>query len=92
MVKLFRISGWLEGLSFLLLLFIAVPIKYIGGHPEVVQILGPIHGMLFIAYVVLSNMVAEELEWTTKIRLQAILASVLPAGTFVFERKYLLGK
>ncbi len=89
MVKLFRILGWLEGASFLLLLFVAMPIKYMAGNPEAVKMLGPIHGFLFIGYVILSHLVAEELDWPGKIRIHALLAAIFPFGTFIFEKKYL---
>ena len=92
MVHLFRVTGWLEGASFLILLFIAMPLKYIAGHPEAVRYVGMTHGLLFVAYVVFSNMVAEELEWPGKTRLYAVIAAIVPTGTFVFDRKYLQGR
>ncbi|MEN0057283.1 MAG: DUF3817 domain-containing protein [Bdellovibrio sp.] len=89
MIQAFRVLGWFEGLSFLLLLFVAMPIKYIAGNPEYVKMLGPIHGFLFIGYVLFGNFLAGELQWPLKVRIYSILAAVLPFGTFVFEKKYL---
>lgn len=89
MAYLFRITGWLEGLSFLLLLFVAMPIKYLAHDPFYVKMLGPAHGGLFLAYLVLAYLVGEKLNWPVKVRLYAFVASVLPFGTFVFEKKYL---
>lgn len=90
LVTTFRILGWLEGGSFLLLLFVGMPVKYMMGNPAVVKALGMPHGILFIAYVVMANVIAEEMGWPLKVRVYAFLASVLPFGTFVFERKYLI--
>lgn len=89
MVQAFRVLGWLEGLSFLALLFIAVPMKHLYGDPQYVKVLGPIHGGLFVGYVLLSHYVADKLGWDLKTRFLAFVASVLPFGTFVFEAKYL---
>ena len=89
MIKLLRVLGWLEGVSFLLLLFVGMPLKYVWGNPQVVKMLGMPHGLLFIAFIILANIVAEEAEWPWKVRGYALLAAVLPFGTFVFDRKYL---
>jgi len=89
-VQWFRILGWLEGISFLVLLFIAVPMKYAGHNPNMVHAMGPVHGTLFLAYVALASMVADQKSWMPKRRMLSYLAAVLPFGTFVFERKYLL--
>lgn len=89
LITLFRVLGWLEGGSFLLLLFVGMPIKYFAGDPVVVKALGMPHGILFIVYLLLANIIAEELNWSMKVRFHAFLASTLPFGTFVFERKYL---
>lgn len=89
MITIFRVLGWLEGGSFLLLVFVGMPVKYIAGNPAVVKALGMPHGLLFIAYVLMANFIAEEMNWSMKVRFYALLASILPFGTFVFERKYL---
>lgn len=88
-VNLFRLLGWLEGASFLLLLFVGMPLKYIWGNPVAVKALGMPHGILFIAYVLMAYIIADELHWTFKTRMLAFIASVLPLGTFIFERRYL---
>lgn len=89
MIQAFRILGWLEGASFLLLLFVAMPVKYMMGNPALVKSMGPIHGFLFVAYVLFANFLAGELNWNMKTRLLSFIAAVLPAGTFWFEKKYL---
>ncbi len=89
MVFGFRFIGWLEGLSFLILLLFAMPMKYIYSEPMYVKFFGMAHGVLFIFYILLSVYVADELKWNAKVRFYALVASVVPLGTFIFERKYL---
>ena len=57
MEKIFRIVAFLEGVSYILLLFIATPIKYLANDPSYVKMLGMPHGMLFIAYVILAFLI-----------------------------------
>lgn len=82
-----RVVGFAEGLSYLLLLFIAVPLKRMGGHPEAVQILGPIHGLLFVLYVLIVIQAGTEYRWTLGKTGLALLASILPGGTFWADYK-----
>lgn len=88
MDRWFITCGRLEAFSFLALLMIAMPFKYYGGNPMLVRIIGPIHGILFLAYVGLAIMLSGRDEWPTKKLMFAILSSVIPLGTFWFERKY----
>ncbi len=82
--------GTLEGISFLLLLFVAMPLKYIGQNPAMVHWLGPLHGGLFLLYVASAVAVARPLNWSWKQLVTALIASVVPAGPFAFEA-YLRG-
>ena len=85
----FRVVGMLEGFSLLLLLFVAMPMKYIWGNPEYVRSVGMAHGILFIVYVLLATLLSSAEKWTnTKLLLAYVLSSV-PFGTFYFERKIL---
>ena len=79
----------LEGLSYILLLFIAVPIKYFGENEIFVKTLGMPHGILFIGYIILAIMIKYELEWKSKTFLIVLVASVIPFGTFYIDKKYL---
>ena len=85
----FRIVSILEGLSYLILLFIAVPIKYIGGDESWVKLFGMPHGLLFVAYIVLAYLIKSEMKWATKTFLIVLAASVIPFGTFYIDKKYL---
>ncbi|MFT5846273.1 DUF3817 domain-containing protein [Psychroserpens sp.] len=85
----FRVIAFLEGVSYILLLFLAVPIKYFGDDPSYVKLLGMPHGLLFMAYIVLAIMVGKELKWNTKTLLIVLVASLIPFGTFYIDNKYL---
>ncbi len=90
--KSFKLVALLEGISYILLLFVAVPIKYLAGDPQFVKLLGMPHGILFLAYIVLAFMVASELKWNGKTVFIVLLASIIPFGTFYVDRKYLKSK
>ncbi len=81
-----RLSGWLEGLSFLVLLGIAMPLKYFGGIPAATQMAGAVHGALFLAYVFSLIQTAIELRWSLRTVVLSFLASLVPFGTFYADR------
>ena len=81
--------GWLEGTSLLTLFFIAMPMKYIGHNPLPVRIVGSIHGGLFLLYVGLASVLFDRNNWSRKELILAYVLSVVPFGTFIFDRKYL---
>ena len=85
----FRIIAFLEGVSYILLLFIATPIKYAFDNPEYVKMLGMPHGLLFMAYVVLAILIAGDLKWDKKTLAIVLLAAIIPFGTFYIDSKYL---
>lgn len=89
MIKLFKVIGVLEGLSLLFLLFIAMPLKYKFGMPIYVEIIGSIHGFLFIAYIGLVLYFFVNKEWNFRKSILASVASIIPFGTFYFEKKIL---
>ncbi len=88
-IKIFRWTSILEGISFLTLLFLAMPLKYIFDLPQMVQIVGMAHGVLFIAYLVGAVWMYKPLRWDTKTLFIVIACSVLPFGPFYVENKYL---
>ncbi|MCB0449385.1 MAG: DUF3817 domain-containing protein [Confluentibacter sp.] len=88
-LNIFRITAFLEGVSYILLLFIATPVKYLLNDPSYVKLLGMPHGLLFIGYIVLAFMIKKELRWDPKQFSVVLLASIIPFGTFYVERKYL---
>lgn len=83
----FRLISATEGLSFLLLIFIAMPIKYIGGNPYPVKVFGMIHGILFIIFMLsLFNTKIKE-SWNTGFMFQLFVLSLIPFGAFLIERR-----
>jgi integral membrane protein len=88
-VKAFRIIGFLEGLSFLLLLFIAMPLKYMMNMPLMVTIVGAAHGALFILYIGAVFYLKLNENWSYKKAFLACVASVVPFGPFIFDAKLL---
>ncbi len=89
MKNIFRIVSLLEGVSYLLLLFIAVPIKYFGDDASYVKLLGMPHGILFMLYVVLAFMLKPEQKWNARTFRFVLAASVIPFGTFYMDKNYL---
>jgi integral membrane protein len=89
MKNTFRIIAFLEGLSYILLLFVAVPIKHSLGDPAYVKLLGMPHGLLFVAYIILAYLIKENENWVIKDLGIVLLASILPFGTFYVDWKYL---
>ncbi|SFN65830.1 integral membrane protein [Bizionia echini] len=89
MLNLFRLIAFLEGVSYILLLFIATPIKYLSDDPQYVKILGMPHGLLFIAYIVMAILISKKMQWSNSILAKVLLASIIPFGTFYVEYKYL---
>lgn len=85
-----RILGLLEGISLLILLFIAVPLKYIWQIPEWSKAVGTIHGVLFLLFVFNTLSLGVEQNWKFKdTTWKVLLASVIPFGTFYIDRKVL---
>ena len=88
-ITFFRLIALLEGISYILLLFIATPIKYLMDEPKYVKMLGMPHGILFIVYIILAILVGSKLKWSNKILGYVLLASIIPFGTFYVDKKYL---
>lgn len=86
-LKKFRLIALLEGISFILLLFIAMPLKYLMGEPGLVKIVGMAHGVLFILFVLLLLLSAKEYKWKLPFISMAFIASLLPFGTFYLDKK-----
>ena len=85
----FRIISFLEGVSYLLLLFIGTPIKYLQGNEAYVKMLGMPHGILFMLYIVLAIVLRKEMKWDSKSFTIILLCAIIPFGTFYVDKKYL---
>lgn len=88
-VKIFKWISIFEGISFLVLLLIAMPLKYIWDSPQMVQTVGMAHGLLFVAYILGALLLFKPLGWNLKTLLIICISSVLPLGPFYVEKKYL---
>ncbi len=85
-----RILGFLEGFSLLMLIFVAVPMKYVFDNPSLSKSLGPVHGALFLLFVLNTLSVGIEQNWkfrTTTWKL--LIACFIPFGTFYIDQKFL---
>ena len=89
LLRAFRAVALAEGASFLLLLGVAMPLKYALGMPVAVQIVGLLHGLLFMAYMALGPILFTEAGWPLARVPGFLAAAVLPFGTFVMERRWL---
>jgi integral membrane protein len=82
----FRLVALTEGVSFLVLLGVAMPLKYLAGMPMAVKVVGWAHGVLFMAFLFLLAQVALDRRWPLVRVALAFLSSVVPFGTFWFDR------
>ncbi len=83
----FKTIGLIEGVSFLILLFIAMPLKYIWLIPVATKVVGMIHGGLFMLYLYLQFQASRKYSWGVKENLFYFVASLIPFGTFWSDRK-----
>ncbi|NND62432.1 MAG: DUF3817 domain-containing protein [Flavobacteriaceae bacterium] len=88
-VKNFRIISTMEAISFLFLLGIAMPLKYIWDMPMAVSVVGMAHGILFMLYIYGAFMLKEKMNWSWSTLFVIFICSILPFGPFYAERKYL---
>jgi integral membrane protein len=86
-VKKFGSINSLEGYSYLVLLFVAMPLKYIFGFAIAVKIAGMLHGVLFMIFCVLLVSAWRETNWDFKENIIFFIASLIPFGTFFTKKK-----
>lgn len=82
-----RVIAFIEGISFLLLLFVAMPLKYFADLPEAVKTVGWIHGLLFVLYLISVGEVTVKHRWSLAQVLVAFVASLVPFGTFALDAR-----
>lgn len=83
----FRAVALLEGLSFILLLFVAMPLKYLAGLPLAVRVVGLAHGLLFVLFLFALMEVAIASRWSLVRVVGAFVSSLVPFGTFVLDAR-----
>lgn len=84
-----RFAGITEGISYLLLLGVAMPLKYLAGWPLGVTLVGWAHGVLFVGYLGLAALAWWQFRWPFRRLIEAFFAALLPFGPFVWDRKVL---
>jgi integral membrane protein len=87
-IKLLRFVGITEGISFLILLLVAMPLKYFFGWPFAVKVVGWAHGILFVAYIAAVLLAIRAMKWRWISVGVALAASLIPIGTFVLDRSW----
>ncbi len=81
-----RVIGLIEGVSFLVLLGIAMPLKYFGGMPEAVKVVGWAHGLLFIGFVALLLVAMNLADWSLRRGAMFFIAALVPCGPFLVDK------
>lgn len=89
MLKTFKIIAFLEGVSFIIMMFVGMPLKYMGGNDIIIKILGMPHGLLFVSYVILAFLIQNQMKWNFKDMAIILACSLIPFGTFWMDKKYL---
>ena len=89
MLKTFRYTAIIEGISYLMLFAISMPLKYLADLGQPNKYIGYAHGFLFVLYLVLAVVLTQERKWGMKRFIVLFVASLLPFGTFYIDKKYL---
>ncbi|PIF00537.1 MAG: hypothetical protein CR994_05555 [Maribacter sp.] len=89
MLKTFRYTAILEGISYLSLFAVSMPLKYLAGLGEPNKYIGYAHGFLFITYIILAVVLTRSQKWGLKRLAILFVASLLPFATFYIDKKYL---
>lgn len=89
MLKIFKVVALLEGWSYLIMLFIGIPLKYLADNDVIIKTLGRPHGILFLVYAVLAIIIKKQMQWSIKDLLIIIVAAALPFGPFWVDKKYI---
>jgi integral membrane protein len=87
-ISVLRLLAFLEGVSFIFLLGIAMPLKYYYDKPNAVKIVGMAHGILFVLYVINLFLVHTKYNWGIGKTTGAFIASLIPFGTFYADKKW----
>jgi integral membrane protein len=85
-----RLIGFLEGISLLVLVFVAVPLKYMAHNPVLSKVVGPVHGALFLLFIFNTLSVGVEQSWKfRKTTWKVLIACIIPFGTFYIDKRIL---
>jgi integral membrane protein len=86
-VRRYRAMAYVVGTALVVLVFIAMPIKYIGGHPTMSSIVSPIHGFLYMVYLVCAFDLYRRATWPLSRMVVMVAAGLVPFLAFFIERK-----
>lgn len=86
-IKTLRIVSILEGISFLFLLGVAMPLKYMYDNPILMKFAGMTHGVLFLVFLVVLFVVCQKMKWSLAMFVMGLVASLLPFAPFIFDLK-----
>ena len=87
MVERLRKLSWLEGLSLLVLVLVAMPLKYLGDMPIYVRITGSVHGFFFASYCIYLGMTAKRLQWSVDKALVYFVSALIPFGMVMVDKR-----
>ena len=83
----YRIAAWVTGVGLLILVIVAMPLKYFFGQPTLVSIVGVTHGFLYMIYIVCTLLLAERCRWKPLDALVILIAGTVPLASFFAERR-----
>lgn len=83
----YRVMAWVTGVLLLVLVLVAMPLKYVGDDDRLVSVVGVMHGWLYMAYLVAAFLLANRLRWPPGRTVLLLLAGTVPFMSFVAERR-----
>ena len=86
-LRAYRIAAWVTGVGLVILVFVAMPLKYFFGQPTLVSIVGVTHGFLYMIYIVCTLLLAERCRWKPLDALVILIAGTVPLASFFAERR-----
>jgi integral membrane protein len=86
-LRAYRVAAWVTGIGLVILVFVAMPLKYFFGQPLLVSIVGVTHGFLYMAYIVCTLVLAERCRWRPLDALVILACGTIPLASFFAERR-----
>jgi integral membrane protein len=86
-LRCYRVAAWVTSIGLVVLVFVAMPLKYIFGMPQLVAVVGVAHGFLYMIYIVCTLLLAERCRWKPLDALLILIAGTIPLAGFFAERR-----
>ena len=86
-LRAYRVAAWVTGIGLVILVFVAMPLKYFWGQPMLVSIVGMLHGFFYMAYIVCTLVLAERCRWRPLDALVILACGTIPLASFFAERR-----